>query len=57
MEEEIESFDLGEIDIFSLEQAFKRKEFDTILERQLENLEVVIMRMHKNNTLGIQQGG
>lgn len=25
MEEELESFDLGEIEIFSLEQAYKRK--------------------------------
>jgi len=57
MEEEPESFDLGEIDIFSLEQACKRKEFDTIPESQLENLEVVITRMHQHNTLGIQQGG
>lgn len=50
MEEEPESFDLGEIDIFSLEQACKRKEFNTILERQLENLEVVLTRVHQQNT-------
>jgi len=57
MDEKPESFDLGEIDIFSLEQACKRKEFDTILDRQLENLEVVLTRVHQHNTLGIQQGG
>ena len=52
MEEEPESFDLCDIDIFTLEQACKRKEFDTIPDRQLENL-----RVHQHNTLGIQQGG
>jgi len=53
MEEEPESFDLGDIDIFRLEQACKRKEFDTIPDRQLENLEVVLTRMHQHNTLDI----
>lgn len=57
MEEEPESFDLGDIDIFSLEQACKRKELDTILDRQLENIEVVLSRVHQHITLGIQQGG
>jgi len=57
MKEEPENFDLGEIDIFSLKQAYKRKEFDLIPERQLENLEVALTRAHRHNTLGIQQGG
>lgn len=57
MEEDPESFDLGDIDIFSLEQACKMKEFDTIPDQQLENLEVVLSRVHQHNTLGIQQGG
>jgi len=57
MEEELESFDLGDIEIFSLEQACKRKGFDTILDRQLENLEVVLSRVHQYSTLAIQQGG
>ena len=42
MEEEPESFDLGDLDIFSLEQACKKKEFDKTQDRQLENLEVVL---------------
>jgi len=46
MEEEPESFDLGDLDIFSLEQACKKKEFNKIPDKQLENLEVVLSRVH-----------
>lgn len=46
MEEEPERFDLEDLDIFNLEQAYKRKEFDKISNRQLENLEVVLSRVH-----------
>jgi len=56
MDEEPESFDLGDLDISSLEQACKKKEFDKIPDRQLENLEVVLSRVHQHRTLGIQQG-
>lgn len=55
MEEEPESFDLGDLDILNLEQACK-KEFDKIPDRQLENLEVVLSRVHQQRTLGIQPG-
>jgi len=46
MDEEPESFDLGDLDIFGLEQACRKKEFDKIPTRQLENLEVVLSRVH-----------
>jgi len=54
MEEEPESIDIGDLDIFVLEQACRKKEFDKIPERQLENLEVILSRAQQQRTLGIQ---
>jgi len=56
MEEEPESIDIGDLDIFSLEQAFKRKEFDKIPDRQLKSLEVILSRGNQQRTLGFQPG-
>lgn len=56
MEEEPQSFDVGYLDIFSLEPACRKKEFDKIPDRQLQNLEVVLSRVHQQRTLGIQPG-
>ena len=47
MEEEPKSFDIGDLDILGLEQACKKKEYDKIPERQLENLEVILSRAQK----------
>jgi len=44
MEEELERFDIGDLDILGLEQAFKKKEYDKIPERQVESLEVILSR-------------
>jgi len=44
MEEEPESFNIGDLDILGLEQACKKKEYDKIREQQLENLEVIPSR-------------
>jgi len=44
MEEEPESIDIGDLDILGLEQTCKTKEYDKILERHLENLEVILSR-------------
>ena len=56
MEEEPESFDIGDLDILGLEQACKKKEYDKIPERQLENLEVILSRAQKQRSLGVQTG-
>lgn len=53
MEEEPESFDIGDLDILGLEQACKKKEYDKIPERQLENLEVILSRAQQQRSLGI----
>jgi len=57
MEEEPESIDIGDLDILGLEQACKTKNYDKILERQLENLEVILSRAQRQKSLGIQTGG
>ena len=56
MEEEPESFDIGDLDILWLEQACNKEEYDKIPEQQLENLEVIFPREHKQRSLGIQTG-
>ena len=56
MEEEPESIDLGGLDIFELEQACRRKEYDKIQEHQLNTLEVIISRAYQQHQLGIQPG-
>lgn len=54
MEVEPESFNIGDLDILGLEQACKKKEYDKIPERRLENLEVILSRAQKQRSLGIQ---
>jgi len=39
MEEELESIDIGDLDILGLEQDCKTKSYDKIPKRQLDNLE------------------
>ena len=56
MEEESESINLRGLDIFELEQACKRKDYDKILEHQLNALEVIISRAYQQQQLGIQPG-
>ena len=56
MDEELERIDLRGLDIFELEQAFQRKEFDKIQEHQLDKLEVIISRAFRLKELGIQPG-
>lgn len=55
-DEEHKSIDLGDLDIFSLEQACKQKQFDKIPTRQLESLEVILSRAHQQRSLRIQPG-
>lgn len=47
MGEEPKGFDLRDLNIFSLEQACKKKDFDKIPNRQLENLEVILSRVNQ----------
>jgi len=47
MEEEPKSIDIGDLDIFSLKQACRRKEFDKIPDRELKSLEVILSRAHQ----------
>ena len=54
MEEEPESIDLKGLDIFGMQQACKRKDYDKIPEFQLNALEVVISRAYQQQQLGIQ---
>ena len=57
MEEEAEGVDIGELDIFTLEQACRKKDFDKISERQIENLAMVLTRAQQHQkSLGIQLG-
>jgi len=56
MEEEPESFNIEDLDILGLKQACKKKEYDKIPERQLENLEVILSRAQKKRSLGVQTG-
>lgn len=54
MEEEPESFNIKDLDILGLEQACKKKEYEKIPERQIENLEVILSRAQKQRSLGVQ---
>lgn len=56
MDEELESFDLGGLDILELEARCKKKEFDIIPEQQLNMLEVILARLYQQHQLGIQPG-
>lgn len=56
MEEEPKGIDIGDLDVLGLEQACKKKEYDKIPERQLENLEGNLSRAQQQRTLGIQPG-
>lgn len=56
MEEDSESFDVGDLDLIGLEDACKKKEFDKILPHQIESLEVVLSKVHQHKNLGIQPG-
>ena len=56
MEEEPKSFDIGDLDILGLEQAYKKKEYDKIPKWQLESLEVILSRAQKQRSLGVQTG-
>ena len=56
MDEELESFDLGELDILWLEDACRRKEFEKIIPQQIGKLEVVLFRAHQLKKLGVQPG-
>ena len=53
MEEEPNSINIGDLDILGLEQDCKKKEYDKIPKRQLENLEVILSRARQQRTLGI----
>ena len=56
MEDDSESFDLGELDLIGLEDAWKRKEFDKIQPQQIDSLEEVLIKLHQHKKLGIQPG-
>lgn len=56
MEEEPESIDLKGLDIFGLEQACRKKEYDKIQEHQLSTLETILSRAYQQQQLGIQPG-
>ena len=56
-EKEPEIIDMGELDIFDLEKACKKKEYDKITARQIDSLEVVLVRAQQHRrSLGIQLG-
>ena len=58
MEEESEMVDIGDLDIFTLEQACKKREYYQISEKQIEKLTVALTRAQQHQkSLGIQQGG
>ena len=52
-EEDSKAFDIGDLDIISLEQACRKQEFDKILEGKIKTFEVVVSRVHQKRTLGI----
>jgi len=56
MEEEPESINIRYLDLLGLEQACKKKEYDKILERQLEILEVILFREPQQRSLCIHLG-
>lgn len=56
MEEEPESIDIGDLFILGLEQYCKTNNYDNILERKLENLEIILSRAQQQRTIGIQPG-
>ena len=53
MEEDPENKDIGELDIQGLEQACNAKNFDKIPDQQVEDLEEILSRAHKQKSLGI----
>lgn len=56
MEEEPESIDIRELDIFGLEQACRTQNFDKIPDKKLENLEEILSQAQRKKYLGIQTG-
>jgi len=56
MDEEAESIDMEGLDIFQLEMACKKRDYDKITELQLSKLEVVISKAYQQRQLGIQPG-
>jgi len=56
MEEDMESIDIGELDILGLEQACKTGNFDKIPDRQVDNLVAVLNKAQKKYSLGVQIG-
>lgn len=54
MEEEPKSVDLNGLDIFELEQTYRKKEYDKIQEHQLSTLETILSRAYQQKKLGIQ---
>lgn len=51
MEEEPESVDLIGLDIFELDQACRKKEYDKIQEHQLSTLETILSRAYQQKQL------
>ena len=56
MEEELESIDLDDLDILGLEVACKNREYHKISPKQIDNLEVTLLRAQLIPSLGIQAG-
>ena len=57
LEEGPEGVDIDELDIYTLEQACKKQDFDTISEKQIENLAVALTKAQQHQkALGIQFG-
>ena len=56
MEEELETIDLGDLDILALELACHRKAFDKIPLRQIESPKVALFIAQQRNSLGLQAG-
>ena len=48
LEDETEMVDIGDLDIFTLEQACKKKDFDQISEKQIENLTAALARAQQH---------
>ena len=47
MDEDSEGFDLGELDLLGLEDAYRRKEFDKINPKQIEFLEAALFKVQQ----------
>ena len=56
MDEDSERFDVGNLDLFGLEDACRKQEFDKIQPHQIESLEVVLTKAHQHKKLGVQPG-